>query len=89
MLPLGLLFLLSGLIVNTVQAILFVTIRPFSKSFYRWIDRFLAELLWLQLVWVVDRWAGVEHTKNLLDINLKDDGYWWRWYMHIWHWYIY
>ncbi|OEL24616.1 1-acyl-sn-glycerol-3-phosphate acyltransferase PLS1 [Dichanthelium oligosanthes] len=59
-LPLGLLFLLSGLIVNTIQAILFVTIRPFSKSFYRRINRFLAELLWLQLVWVVDWWAGVK-----------------------------
>jgi len=42
------------------QAILFVTIRPFSKSFYRRINRFLAELLWLQLVWVVDWWAGVK-----------------------------
>ncbi|KAL6643961.1 hypothetical protein ACP70R_018727 [Stipagrostis hirtigluma subsp. patula] len=59
-LPLGLLFLLSGLIVNAIQAVLFVSIRPFSKSFYRRINRFLAELLWLQLVWLVDWWAGVK-----------------------------
>ncbi|TVU24052.1 hypothetical protein EJB05_26446 [Eragrostis curvula] len=59
-LPLGLLFLLSGLIVNTIQAILFVTIRPFSKNLYRRINRFVAELLWLQLVWLVDWWAGVK-----------------------------
>ncbi|XP_062181980.1 1-acyl-sn-glycerol-3-phosphate acyltransferase PLS1-like [Phragmites australis] len=59
-LPIGLLFLLSGLIVNIIQAILFMSIRPFSKSFYRRINRFLAELLWLQLVWVVDWWAGVK-----------------------------
>ncbi|CAL5093350.1 unnamed protein product [Urochloa decumbens] len=59
-LPLGLLFLLSGLIVNSVQAVLFVSIRPFSKSLYRRINRFLAELLWLQLIWIVDWWAGVK-----------------------------
>jgi hypothetical protein len=43
------------------QAILFVTVRPFSKSLqYRRINRFVAELLWLQLVWLVDWWAGVK-----------------------------
>nr|CAD1837703.1 unnamed protein product [Ananas comosus var. bracteatus] len=58
--PLGLLFLLSGLIVNLIQAICFALIRPFSKSLYRRINKFLAELLWLQLVWLVDWWAGVK-----------------------------
>lgn len=58
--PLGLLFLLSGLIVNLIQATCFVTIRPISKSLYRRINRVVAELLWLQLVWLVDWWAGVK-----------------------------
>ncbi|XP_009395596.2 1-acyl-sn-glycerol-3-phosphate acyltransferase PLS1 [Musa acuminata AAA Group] len=58
--PFGLLFLLSGLIVNVVQAVCFITIRLFSKSLYRRINRVLAELLWLQLVWLVDWWAGVK-----------------------------
>ncbi|XP_009387255.1 1-acyl-sn-glycerol-3-phosphate acyltransferase PLS1 [Musa acuminata AAA Group] len=58
--PLGLLFLLSGLIVNLVQAIFFITIRPFSKSLYRRINRVVAELLWLQVIWLVDWWAGVK-----------------------------
>ncbi|KMZ74557.1 1-Acylglycerol-3-Phosphate Acyltransferase [Zostera marina] len=57
---LGLLFLLSGLIVNVIQATCFVIVRPFSKSVYRKINRLLAELLWLQLVWLVDWWAGVQ-----------------------------
>ncbi|KMZ59129.1 1-Acylglycerol-3-Phosphate Acyltransferase [Zostera marina] len=57
---LGLLFLLSGLIVNVVQATCFVIVRPFSKSMYRKINRLLAELLWLQLIWLVDWWAGVQ-----------------------------
>ncbi|CAL9208948.1 1-acyl-sn-glycerol-3-phosphate acyltransferase PLS1-like isoform X2 [Musa acuminata AAA Group] len=58
--PLGLIFLLSGLIVNLVQAIFFITIRPFSKSLYRRINRVVAELLWLQVIWLVDWWAGVK-----------------------------
>lgn len=56
---LGLLFLLSGAIVNVFQAASFIAIRPFSKSLYRRINRVLAELLWLQLIWLVDWWAGV------------------------------
>ncbi|XP_078434821.1 lysophosphatidyl acyltransferase 2 [Wolffia australiana] len=58
--PLGILFLLSGLVVNFIQAILFATVRPFSKSTYRKLNRIVAELLWLQLVWIFDWWAGVQ-----------------------------
>ncbi|CAL9131367.1 unnamed protein product [Musa textilis] len=58
--PLGLLFLLSGLIVNLIQATIYITIRPFSISLYRRINRVVAELLWLQLIWLVDWWAGVK-----------------------------
>ncbi|WOK93074.1 1-acyl-sn-glycerol-3-phosphate acyltransferase PLS1 [Canna indica] len=58
--PLGLVFLLSGLIVNLIQATFFIIIRPFSKSLYRRINRVVAELLWIQLVWLVDWWAGVK-----------------------------
>ncbi|KAK1306131.1 1-acyl-sn-glycerol-3-phosphate acyltransferase PLS1 [Acorus calamus] len=58
--PLGLLFLLSGLIVNLIQAICYVTVRPLSKSMYRRINRLVAELLWLELIWLIDWWAGVK-----------------------------
>ncbi|CAH1418394.1 unnamed protein product [Lactuca virosa] len=58
--PIGLLFFASGLIVNLIQAIIYVTIRPFSKSIFRRINRMVAELLWLELVWIVDWWAGVK-----------------------------
>ncbi|KAL6133921.1 hypothetical protein ACLB2K_066154 [Fragaria x ananassa] len=58
--PLGLLFFLSGLFVNLLQAICFVFIRPVSKNVYRRINRVVAELLWLELVWIVDWWAGVK-----------------------------
>lgn len=42
------------------QAIFFVLIRPLSKNAYRRINRELAELLWLELVWLIDWWAGVK-----------------------------
>ncbi|XP_051152570.1 1-acyl-sn-glycerol-3-phosphate acyltransferase 2-like [Andrographis paniculata] len=58
--PLGLLFFTSGLVVNLIQALCFVLVRPLSKSTYRRINREVAELLWLELVWLVDWWAGVK-----------------------------
>ncbi|CAN1348934.1 1-acyl-sn-glycerol-3-phosphate acyltransferase 2 [Linum perenne] len=60
--PLGVLFFFSGLVVNLIQAICFLLIRPLSKSTYRTINRAVAELLWLELVWIVDWWAGVKVT---------------------------
>jgi lysophosphatidic acid acyltransferase / lysophosphatidylinositol acyltransferase len=87
-LPIGLLFLLSGLAINAVQvnddrpfcfyadplfscnaclehslgmqAIVFLSTRPFSRSLHRRINGFFAELLWLQPVWLLDWWAGVK-----------------------------
>ncbi|KAK3035170.1 hypothetical protein RJ639_032843, partial [Escallonia herrerae] len=41
-------------------AIFFVLVRPFSKNTYRRINRVVAELLWLELVWLIDWWAGVK-----------------------------
>ena len=34
--------------------------RPFSKNLHRRINRLVAELLWLELVWIIDWWAGVK-----------------------------
>ncbi|THF99537.1 hypothetical protein TEA_002989 [Camellia sinensis var. sinensis] len=48
-----------GKLVN-LQAICFVLVRPLSKNTYRKINRVVAELLWLELVWIVDWWAGVK-----------------------------
>ncbi|XP_059668451.1 1-acyl-sn-glycerol-3-phosphate acyltransferase 2-like isoform X2 [Cornus florida] len=58
--PVGVLFLLSGLVINLIQAIFFVIVRPWSKNTYRRINRVVAELLWLELVWLIDWWAGVK-----------------------------
>ncbi|XP_057784673.1 1-acyl-sn-glycerol-3-phosphate acyltransferase 2-like [Salvia miltiorrhiza] len=58
--PLGVFFFISGFIVNFIQAVCFVLIRPLSKNTYRRINKEVAELLWLELVWLVDWWAGVK-----------------------------
>ncbi|XP_049394102.1 1-acyl-sn-glycerol-3-phosphate acyltransferase 2 [Solanum stenotomum] len=58
--PLGVLFFISGLVINLIQATCFALVRPISKSTYRRINRIVAELLWLELVWIVDWWAGVK-----------------------------
>ncbi|CAA6668301.1 unnamed protein product [Spirodela intermedia] len=63
--PLGLLFLLSGLIVN---AACYVTIRPFSKSMYRMVNIKVVELLWYQIVWLFDWWAGM-HVELFADFE--------------------
>ncbi|OIW11446.1 hypothetical protein TanjilG_26812 [Lupinus angustifolius] len=58
--PLSLLFFASGLVVNLIQAVCYVLVRPLSKNLYRRINRTVAELLWLELVWIIDWWAGVK-----------------------------
>ncbi|GKV34652.1 hypothetical protein SLEP1_g43010 [Rubroshorea leprosula] len=58
--PLGILFFISGLVVNLIQAVCFILIWPVSKSTYRRINRMLVELLWLELIWIFDWWAGVK-----------------------------
>ncbi|KAL2485464.1 1-acyl-sn-glycerol-3-phosphate acyltransferase 2 [Abeliophyllum distichum] len=59
-LPLGLLFLLSGLIVNFIQALLFVLVRPLAKNTYRRINKEVTELLWLEVIWLFDWWANIK-----------------------------
>ncbi|CAN6440510.1 unnamed protein product [Victoria cruziana] len=58
--PIGLLFLFSGIVVNVIQALIFVLIRPISKSMFRRINRFVAELLWLEFIWLFDWWSGLK-----------------------------
>ncbi|PWA54188.1 Phospholipid/glycerol acyltransferase [Artemisia annua] len=69
--PIGVLFFVSGLIVNLIQAIIFVVVRPFSKSLFRRLNRMVAELLWLELVWIVDCLLG---NMRCSENEVKTDG---------------
>lgn len=42
------------------QVVLFILIRPISKKLYRKINKVVAELLWLELIWLIDWWAGIK-----------------------------
>lgn len=59
-LPLGMLFLFSGLIINVLQALTLIFLLPVSRGTYRTANVFLMELLWSELVWLMDWWAGVQ-----------------------------
>ncbi|OIW21111.1 hypothetical protein TanjilG_29760 [Lupinus angustifolius] len=59
-LPIGTLFILSGLIVNVIQALLFILVRPISRNCYRKINKVLIESLWLELIWLIDWWARIK-----------------------------
>ncbi|KAJ4844012.1 1-acyl-sn-glycerol-3-phosphate acyltransferase 3 [Turnera subulata] len=59
-LPVGILFLVSGLIINLIQAVFYILVRPLSKNLYRRINKIVAELLWLELIWLLDWWAGLK-----------------------------
>ncbi|EEF48890.1 1-acyl-sn-glycerol-3-phosphate acyltransferase 3 [Ricinus communis] len=58
--PIGILFFVSGFVVNLIQAVLFILVRPVSKSLHRRINKIVAELLWLELIWLVDWWAHLK-----------------------------
>ncbi|VVB00589.1 unnamed protein product [Arabis nemorensis] len=58
--PVGVLFLVSGLIVNLIQLVFFIIVRPFSRNLYRRINKTVAELLWLQLIWLIDWWSCIK-----------------------------
>ena len=59
-LPMGARFLLSGPIVNCIQALCYIILRPFKEKLYRMVNRIVAELLWLELVWLFEWWEGVK-----------------------------
>ncbi|XP_062084039.1 1-acyl-sn-glycerol-3-phosphate acyltransferase 3-like isoform X2 [Humulus lupulus] len=58
--PLGILVICSGTLVNFLQAVFFVLVRPLSKSMYKRINKGTAELLWLELIWFIDWWAAIK-----------------------------
>ncbi|MED6170844.1 1-acyl-sn-glycerol-3-phosphate acyltransferase [Stylosanthes scabra] len=66
-LPAGTIFILSGIIVNAIQVVVFVLVRPISRNLFRRINRVLTQSLWLQLTFLIDWWGGIKievHTDS-------------------------
>lgn len=57
---LGLMFICSGLLINAVQLVSMVLLLPISRNLYRRVNCVLSEVYWVQLVWLVDWWGGVD-----------------------------
>ncbi|KAK6235606.1 hypothetical protein SCA6_010943 [Theobroma cacao] len=58
--PLSLMFIFIGTIINLIQVACYLTIRPLSKSTFRRINGAVSEVLWLELVWLMEWWSGCE-----------------------------
>jgi lysophosphatidic acid acyltransferase/lysophosphatidylinositol acyltransferase len=57
--PLLLVFLSSGVLINAVQLVICLLLWPVNRNWYRRLNAWVINLHWAQLVWLVDRWAGV------------------------------
>jgi len=50
-------FFFSGLLINSIQLVLWLTVRPFSRWLYRKINAYLLFTLWSQVLILMD-WSG-------------------------------
>lgn len=58
--PIGLLLLFTGLLVNFIQLLTLILVLPFSRWAYRWINYFLMDAFWSQIVWLLEWWGRLE-----------------------------
>ncbi|GAQ81377.1 lysophosphatidyl acyltransferase 2 [Klebsormidium nitens] len=59
-LPFGLVFFASGLLINAVQLVTLLLIWPCSRRLYRHVNYYLSLLLWAQVVFIADWWGGMK-----------------------------
>ena len=64
-------FLASGLIVNFLQLISFLTVRWFSKRLYRIVNSYLAYCFWSGLTFLGQYWSGTTVNVYCDPENLK------------------
>lgn len=59
----------KGAFYSWYQAVLFILVRPVTKRVYRRINKIIVELLWLELIWLIDWWACIKVFDWLLLLN--------------------
>ncbi|ETN67995.1 1-acylglycerol-3-phosphate acyltransferase [Anopheles darlingi] len=67
-------FFTSGLIINTVQCILYVGLKPFNKHLYRTIGYYLCYSFYSQLVFLADWWSNTTLNLYISDEDMKHCG---------------
>ncbi|KAG1661202.1 1-acyl-sn-glycerol-3-phosphate acyltransferase gamma [Nymphon striatum] len=68
---LGITFIVSGIILNLLQLILYVLVRPFNKDTCRKINFYLLYFSWSQLVALSEWWSGTVVNMYTLPENVK------------------
>lgn len=61
----------SGLVINTVQCVLYFGLKPFNKRLYRKIGYYLCYSFYSQLVFLADWWSGTTLYVYISDEDLK------------------
>ncbi|XP_058054168.1 1-acyl-sn-glycerol-3-phosphate acyltransferase gamma-like [Anopheles bellator] len=64
-------FFTSGLIINTMQCILYVGLKPFNKRLYRTIGYYLCYSFYSQLVFLADWWSDTTLHVYISDEDMK------------------
>lgn len=67
-------FFTSGLIINFVQCVLYIFLRPFNKYIYRKINYYLCASFYAQVVFLAEWWSGTE-ILTYVDKNEFDNYY--------------
>ncbi|KAG1661203.1 1-acyl-sn-glycerol-3-phosphate acyltransferase gamma [Nymphon striatum] len=68
---LGITFIVSGIILNLLQLILYVLVRPFNKDTCRKINFYLLYFSWSQLVVLSEWWSGTVVNMHTAPENVK------------------
>lgn len=68
----GLVWFISGLIINTTQAILWCTLRPLNRSLYRRINTYLTYSSWSQIVVLSEYISGSSVRIYYADAETKE-----------------
>lgn len=63
----GVIWIISGLILNIFQFLIYITIRPFSPYVYRKINYYLIYSSWSQVVALAEYWADCTLTVTFAD----------------------
>lgn len=64
-------FFTSGLIINTVQCVLYLGLKPFNKRLYRTIGYYLCYSFYSQLVFLADWWSNARLNLYVSDEDIK------------------
>jgi lysophosphatidic acid acyltransferase/lysophosphatidylinositol acyltransferase len=70
----GISFFTSGLVINFVQFVLFLILKPFNVRLYRYLNYYLCYSFYCQLVFIADWWSGSKLSVYISKEDLETCG---------------